>query len=121
MTTPKVLVGITTQNRAAYLPRALASVRAQRYPNLSIAVVDDGSTDTTPALQAANSDALWIRHSIPQGIIESRNELMRGTDAEYYVSLDDDAWFLLTDELQVAVEWLETHPQAAAVAFRCRT
>jgi GT2 family glycosyltransferase len=36
---------------------------------------------------------------------------------DYYVSLDDDAWFLEGDEIAVAVEFLERHPNVAAVAF----
>ncbi|HVU32285.1 MAG TPA: glycosyltransferase family 2 protein [Opitutaceae bacterium] len=114
---PRVLVGITTRNRASILPKALASARAQNYPNLTIAVLDDGSTDGTSALSAQYPDITWQTHAQSRGIIESRNELMRGCDAEYYVSIDDDAWFLQRDEISRAIARLERAPHVAAIAF----
>lgn len=114
---PRVLVGITTRNRAAILPKALASALAQQYPAVEVAVLDDGSTDGTPALQAKFPAVRWIRHEQSQGIIESRNELMQGTDAAYYLSLDDDAWFLRGDEIGLAVQRLEADPGLGAIAF----
>lgn len=114
---PVVLVGITTRNRAAILPKALASALSQTYPQLQVAVLDDGSTDQTPSLRENYPVVQWIRHEQSQGIIESRNELMQSTAAAYYVSLDDDAWFLQNDEIARAVSYLESHPGVSAVAF----
>lgn len=114
---PAVLVGITTRNRAGILPKAIASVLAQRYSALEVAVLDDGSTDETPALREKYPSVRWQRHESSHGIIESRNELMRSTGAAYFVSLDDDAWFLKGDEIALAVDRLETHANVAAIAF----
>lgn len=114
---PLVLVGITTRNRADILPKAIGSALAQNYPHVHVAVLDDGSTDSTPALRAQFPQVQWTRHETSRGIIESRNELMQTPDAVYYLSLDDDAWFLRDDEIALAVAHLETHPVAAAVAY----
>lgn len=114
---PRVLVGITTRNRADILPRALRSALAQDYPAVSVVVLDDGSTDATPSLAADFPDVGWRRHETSRGIIESRNELMRQADADYYLSLDDDAWFLRDDEIALAVAHLEARPGTAAVAY----
>lgn len=112
-----MLVGITTRNRASILPKAIASALAQDYPAVEVAVLDDGSTDSTPALRAAHPQVHWYRHEQSHGIIESRNELMRSTDATYYLSLDDDAWFLRHDEISLAVARLEAAPGVAAIAY----
>lgn len=114
---PRVLAGITTRNRASLLPKALDSLRAQSYPNLQVAVLDDASDDDTPALRAQYPEVRWQRHPAPLGIIASRNELMRDADAEYYLCLDDDAWFLRGDELALAVACLQAQPAIAAIAF----
>ncbi len=116
-TPPTVLVGITTRNRAGILPKAIASALAQDYPHMQVAVLDDGSTDDTPALQFRFPGVRWLRHEISLGLIESRNELMRSDDAAYYVSLDDDAWFLRGDEIALALARLEARPDLAGVAF----
>ena len=114
---PRVLVGITTRNRAQILPKALTSALAQQYTNLQVVVLDDGSTDETPTLREKYPLVRWQRHESSLGIIESRNELMRSTEADYYVSLDDDAWFFHGDEIALAVERLETNANVAAIAF----
>lgn len=117
MASPTLLVGITTRNRAHILPKAIRSALAQACPGVRVAVLDDGSTDATPALRAEFPQVDWIRHETSHGIIESRNELMRGTSADYYLSLDDDAWFLRDDEIALAVARLEADPQIGAIAF----
>ncbi len=47
---PLVSVYIPTMNREGLLSRAVESVLAQTYKNIEIIIVDDGSTDGTPAL-----------------------------------------------------------------------
>jgi len=114
---PTILAGITTRNRAHILPKALDSLRLVARPGLSIVVLDDASTDGTPALRERYPEVRWIRHERAAGIIESRNELMRSADADYYLCLDDDAWFMDGDELGLAVARLEVAPDVAGIAF----
>jgi GT2 family glycosyltransferase len=117
MSSPTLLVGITTRNRAPILAKAIRSALSQNCPGVRVAVLDDGSTDDTPRLRAEFPQVHWVRHETSHGIIESRNELMRTTDATYYVSLDDDAWFMRDDELALAVARLESEPTVGAIAF----
>lgn len=114
--TPRVLVGISTYNRADVLPKAIESALAQSHPATRVAVLDDGSTDATPALEARFPGVSWTRWP-NQGYIPARNHLMLMADAEYYVSLDDDAWFLQRDEIAIAVEILESDRALGAVGF----
>ena len=41
----KVLIGITSKNRASILPKAIQSALGQRYSDMEVAVYDDNSTD----------------------------------------------------------------------------
>lgn len=114
---PRVLVGIVTHNRARLLKRAIVSVLEQDFPNVEIAVVDDGSTDSTGALQADYPGVQWSRLAVPHGYLEARNLLMRASTATFFVSLDDDSWFLSGDEVATAVTYLEQNPRIGALAF----
>jgi len=114
---PRVLVGIATRNRAGILPKAVASALAQTAPHMQVAVLDDGSTDGTPELAARFPQVIWIRRTASQGIMSARNELMARPGFDFYVSLDDDAWFLREDEIPMALQLMAQRPRVAAVAF----
>jgi len=112
-----VLVGISTFNRADILPKAIESALDQSYARVEVAVVDDGSTDATPCVAKRYPEVAWTRWHRNQGLAPARNHLMLSSAADYYVSLDDDAWFLRGDEIALAVEILDNHKAVAAVAY----
>lgn len=112
----RTLVGIATFNRADLLPKAIASALDQR-PTPSVAVIDDCSTDGTDRIASGFPEVAWTRRSINQGHMSARNEMMAIEGYDYFVSLDDDAWFLNGDEIAVAVSHLEATASVAAVAF----
>jgi GT2 family glycosyltransferase len=114
---PRVLLGITTRNRAQILPQAVASALAQDYPALQVTVVDDASTDGTAALAARFPGVEWFRHESMQGYMANRNTLMQREGFDYFVSLDDDAWFMRGDEISVAVQRMEAEPALSVIAF----
>jgi len=114
---PVVLLGIVTRNRASILPKAIQSALSQSYPRVSVAVLDDGSEDGTPGLSGVFPMVQWHRWEPPRGYMDARNQLMRTDKADYYVSLDDDAWFVGKDEVAIAIKHLETNSRVAAVAF----
>jgi GT2 family glycosyltransferase len=114
---PLTLVGIVTHNRASILPKAIQSAFSQSYPNVEVAVLDDGSNDGTSALQSDFPAVQWHRWESSRGCLDARNHLMQTTSAEYYLSLDDDAWFLERDEVGVAIAYMEGNPRVGGVAF----
>ena len=112
-----VTAGITTRNRAHILPKALESLRSVARPGLEVCVLDDASTDATASLAEQFPEFKWLRHLHPEGIIDSRNELMISSSSDFYLCLDDDAWFVRGDELDIAIEHLVSHPKVAGIAF----
>ena len=114
---PSAVVGIATHNRAAELRKALESAQAQSHRPLRVTVVDDASTDETPLLQNDFASVDWQRWGTGQGHVRARNHMMLSAGEDYFVSLDDDAWFMQGDEIAVAVNYLESHPGVAAVAY----
>jgi GT2 family glycosyltransferase len=113
----EVLVGIVTRNRHRVLPEAIESALCQTYPRVQVAVLDDGSEDDTPQLRSKYPSVRWIRWEQSRGYLEARNYLMRESNADFYLSLDDDSWFMNDDEIDIAVQHMEANPKVAAVAF----
>ncbi len=113
----KVLIGITTRNRAEILPKAIQSALDQDYPLKEVAVFDDASTDGTQELRAQFPQVRWSRVEEPHGLMRARNRLMDEADAGFYFSLDDDAWFMQGDEISCGVELLTARPEVAALAY----
>ncbi|MFO0789229.1 MAG: glycosyltransferase [Pirellulales bacterium] len=114
---PTVLVGIITHNRAGILQKSIQSALQQSYAHVQVAVVDDASIDETAALAARFPSVRWTRFDSPRGYLEARNLLMRESSADYYLSLDDDAWFMGADEIAVAIDYLERNRHVAALAL----
>ena len=102
---PRVSVIITTFNRSALLVEALHSVLAQSFQDYEVIVVDDGSTDDTPARIAAFAGHvryLPLQHSGRLGHL--RNAGVLAAQGDYVAFLDDDdLWHPAKLERQVSV------------------
>ncbi|OXM44725.1 glycosyltransferase [Amycolatopsis alba DSM 44262] len=89
--TPKISVVLPTHDRAALLPRAIESVRAQRYGNWELIVVDDASADSTPKVLAALEDprirAIRVAHN---RVSAARNVGLAAATGDVIAYLDDD-------------------------------
>ena len=114
----KVLIGITSKNRASILPKAIASGLSQTFPNKQVAVFDDCSTDGTQSLAQQYPIVQWHLSDTEKGYVYARNMFLQTTDAGYYCSLDDDSWFLDSHSLEKAVAYMDGHPQIGALAFK---
>lgn len=88
-----VSVIIPAYNRGALLPRALASVAAQRpRPPLEVIVIDDASSDDT-AQVAEELGARVVRHNRNLGAASARNSGIAAARGEWIAFLDsDDEW-----------------------------
>ncbi len=87
-----VSVVVPTRNRSALLAMTLRSALAQRDVDFEVIVVDEASTDDTPAVIASFGDARIrvIRHSSAQGVSAARNHGVAEARAEWIAFLDDD-------------------------------
>jgi glycosyltransferase involved in cell wall biosynthesis len=88
----QVSVVIPTRNRSRLLATTLRAVRRQRAVDLEIIVVDEASTDDTPAMLAAIPDprVRVVRHDAPRGVSTARNRGAEEARGDWLAFLDDD-------------------------------
>lgn len=100
---------IPCRNAAAYIDRALASVRAQSVAPHELIVVDDGSTDGSGERVAGHPDARLLRTE-GLGAPAARNAGIDAASGDYLAFLDvDDRW--LPEHLARAAALIEgSHP-----------
>src|ERR1035437_6833964 len=90
---------ILTYNRADLVGHTIESVFSQRFRDYELIVVDDGSTDDTPAVLAQYSDRAQLVRQENQGIGGARNTGLLRATGDYVIFLDsDDLWFPWTLE-----------------------
>ena len=81
---------------------------------LEVIVVDDGSTDETPAILASFGDAIAIVHQRNEGPAVATNRAIARARGRYVSLLDaDDVW--LPDKLARQVALLEQRPEVGLV------
>ena len=88
---PSVTAVVPTRDRVGMLARTLACVLAQRDVELEVVVVDEGSTDATPALLASLGDRVrTVRHDEPRGLPAARNAGLAVAHGKWVAFCDDD-------------------------------
>ena len=89
-----IAVVVPTHNRPELLAVTLHSVLAQRGVDLTVTVVDDGSSDAhaVPAAleRLADPRLRLIRNQTPRGVSAARNEGILSTSSEWLAFCDDD-------------------------------
>ena len=109
---PSVSVVIPTRNRLSMLQRALDAVDKQTFRDLEIIVVDDGSTDETPAwLRLHRRDVILISLPSSLGGAAARNRGIARARGEFIAFLDDDD-FWLPGYLATQLAEFSSHPAA---------
>jgi len=92
---PLLSLIIPTYNRAALLAKTLESVRAQEFTDFELIVVDDGSTDETPAVLARFAEGrppgkCRVLRQANAGQGAARNLAIDHATGEYCTFLDSD-------------------------------
>ena len=85
-----ISVIIPCYNSGTHLAQAIDSVLAQTCPASEIIVVDDGSTDDSPAIMARYGDRIRVVRQANAGLPAARNAGIQAATGEWLAFLDAD-------------------------------
>ncbi|HKF56343.1 MAG TPA: glycosyltransferase [Blastocatellia bacterium] len=106
---PEVSVIIPTYNSAKYLTDAVDSVLRQTHRDFEVLVIDDGSTDDTPAVIGRYGDLVRYIRQPNSGVAAARNRGINESMGRYVAFLDaDDTWH--RDKLKAQIAALRKNP-----------
>lgn len=105
---PRVSIVMPAYNCAWCIDRAIDSVLVQTFTDRELIVVDDGSSDDTPALLARRGNALRVIRQANAGMSAARNAGIAAAQGEYIAFLDSDDWWRPA-KLAQQVELLDAH------------
>lgn len=114
---PAVSVVMPVRNGESTIEEAVRSVLAQTFRNFELIVVDDGSSDGTPAVLetlAAEDERIRIITRAPSGIVASLNAGIAEARAPLIARMDADD-ICKPERFERQVAHLSSHPNSVAV------
>jgi alpha-1,3-rhamnosyltransferase len=112
---PLVSVVIPSYNHEKYIQESIESVLKQTYKNIELFVIDDGSTDNSPAIIRELGEKYHFHYQLRKNIghLKTANELYAMSNGKYICCIaSDDIWTL--DKVEKQVAFMEENPQIAA-------
>ncbi len=111
---------ISTKNRRADLEITLLNIgNLISRDDVECVIYDDGSTDGTFDFVSRDfPNVKLLRNEISKGYLYCRNAMLIKTQAQFAISLDDDAHFLSHDPLEKIESYFDENPECGAIAFR---
>lgn len=107
---PLVSVVIPCYNDENYVGEAIESAFEQSHPHLEVIVVDDGSTDDSPAMIRSFGDQVRCERQFNQGAPAARNRGLEMAQGKYIKFLDADD-VLVEDCIERQVRQAEDLPE----------
>jgi GT2 family glycosyltransferase len=121
MPTPCVSVLMTTYNGAPTIAASIDSILGQQFRDFELLIVDDASTDETPAILAGIGDPRLrcLRTERNVGIVAARNHGYAAARGHYIAPLDHDD---LSDATRLArqVDFLNANPGVVLLGTEIR-
>jgi glycosyltransferase involved in cell wall biosynthesis len=114
---PFVSVLMPTYNQQKYLRTAVESILTQTYSDFELLIIDDGSTDSTPAIlseYAIKDRRVRVISRENKGLCASLNELLAMAQGQLIARMDSDD-ISLRGRFASQVKFLQEHPEVVCV------
>ena len=115
----KVSIVVPVYNVEKYLNQCVDSVLAQTYKNIEVILVDDGATDSSPAIcdeYAEKDSRVKVVHKINEGQAFARVAGIGVASGDYVTLVDSDDW-IDEDTIEKCVETVVQNPNLGCVIF----
>ena len=92
---PVLTITMPVYNVEKYLKRGIESVLNQRYTNIELIIVDDGSTDDSGKIcdyYAGVDNRIKVIHQKNQGLVTAREVALENASGDYIGFVDPDDW-----------------------------
>lgn len=112
MSHPSLSVIMSVYNDARHLREAVDSVLAQTFADFEFLIVNDGSTDNSPAMLdsiAATDPRIKLFHRVNHGLIDSLNFMIEEARAPYLARMDSDD-VCRPERFEKQMAFLAAHP-----------
>jgi glycosyltransferase involved in cell wall biosynthesis len=116
----KFSILITTKNRVKDLAFTLEKIKHLiARDDLECRVFDDGSVDGTSKFITDQFPKIILNtNEVSKGYLYCRNKLLSQTNAEFAISLDDDAHFITQNPLEIIADYFNQNPVAGLLGCR---
>jgi glycosyltransferase involved in cell wall biosynthesis len=110
MSCPSISAVVPVYNAEQYVGASLTAILSQTHAPDEVIVVDDGSTDGTPAELARFGGEIRVVRQANLGVAGALNRCFREAHGDYVAKCDaDDVWEL--DKLERQVAAIRSHPE----------
>ena len=111
---------VPVYNMEQYMERCVNSIINQTYSNLEIILVDDGSTDRSPAMcdeYALKDERIKVVHKVNGGLSDARNAGLKVATGAYIGYVDSDDWVELSMYQKLYEACIENDAQVAVCRY----
>lgn len=117
MSAPAISILLPAYNCSRYIGQTIDSLLNQTFTNFELLIINDGSSDNTEQVIQSYSDPRinYLKNDSNKGLVYTLNRGIQEAKGNYIARMDADDIALPT-RLQLQKQWLDEHPNTAAVS-----